>query len=78
MNAQRAHVGWRLWLWGVVASSVGGVMGFAVGFAVLVVVGGAAHAPVGFAGAVLGAGIIWYLVQEALGIYLRPLPWFMS
>ena len=28
--------------------------------------------------AVLGAGIIWYLVQEALGIYLRPLPWFMS
>ena len=28
--------------------------------------------------AVLGAGIIWYLVQEALGIYLRPLPWFLS
>ena len=28
--------------------------------------------------AVLGAGIIWYLVQEALGIFLRPLPWFMS
>ena len=28
--------------------------------------------------AVLVAGIIWYLVQEALGIFLRPLPWFMS
>ena len=25
-----------------------------------------------------GAGFIWYLVQEALGIFLRPLPWFMS
>lgn len=28
--------------------------------------------------ALLGAGVIWYLVQEALGIFLRPLPWFMS
>jgi putative tricarboxylic transport membrane protein len=28
--------------------------------------------------ALLGAGCIWYLVQEALGIFLRPLPWFMS
>ena len=26
----------------------------------------------------IGAGSIWYLVQEALGIFLRPLPWFMS
>ena len=27
----------------------------------------------------LGAAIfIWYLVQELLGIFLRPLPWFMS
>ena len=26
----------------------------------------------------IGAGFIWYLVQEALGIFLRPLPWFMS
>lgn len=26
----------------------------------------------------IGAGIIWYLVQEALGIFLRPLPWFVS
>ena len=25
-----------------------------------------------------GAGLVWYLVQEALGIFLRPLPWFMS
>ncbi len=28
--------------------------------------------------ALLGAGVIWYLVQEALGIFLRPLPWFLS
>ena len=28
--------------------------------------------------AMVGAGFIWYLVQEALGIFLRPLPWFMS
>lgn len=28
--------------------------------------------------ALLGAGAIWYLVQEALGIFLRPLPWFFS
>ena len=28
--------------------------------------------------ALVGAGCIWYLVQEALGIFLRPLPWFMS
>jgi len=28
--------------------------------------------------AVSGAFIIWFLVQEALGIFLRPLPWFMS
>lgn len=28
--------------------------------------------------AVIGAGVIWYLVQEALGIFLRPLPWFLS
>lgn len=27
---------------------------------------------------VAGAGVIWFLVQETLGIYLRPLPWFMS
>ena len=26
----------------------------------------------------IGAGSIWYLVQEALGIFLRPLPWFMA
>ena len=28
--------------------------------------------------ALLGAGIVWFLVQQALGIFLRPLPWFMS
>jgi putative tricarboxylic transport membrane protein len=28
--------------------------------------------------ALTGAGLVWYLVQEALGIFLRPLPWFMS
>ncbi len=27
--------------------------------------------------ALVGAGVIWYLVQETLGIFLRPLPWFM-
>lgn len=25
--------------------------------------------------AVIGAGFIWYIVQELLGIFLRPLPW---
>ena len=28
--------------------------------------------------ALVGAGFIWFLVQEALGIFLRPLPWFLS
>ncbi len=28
--------------------------------------------------ALIGALCIWYLVQEALGIFLRPLPWFLS
>ena len=28
--------------------------------------------------ALVGAGSVWYLVQEALGIFLRPLPWFMA
>lgn len=28
--------------------------------------------------AIIGAGFIWYLVQELLGIFLRPLPWFIS
>ena len=28
--------------------------------------------------ALVAVGAIWYLVQEALGIFLRPLPWFMS
>jgi putative tricarboxylic transport membrane protein len=28
--------------------------------------------------ALLGAGVVWFLVQQALGIFLRPLPWFMS
>jgi putative tricarboxylic transport membrane protein len=28
--------------------------------------------------ALLGAGVIWYLVQEALGVFLRPLPWFLG
>ncbi len=28
--------------------------------------------------ALVAVGCIWYLVQEALGIFLRPLPWFMS
>ncbi len=26
----------------------------------------------------VGTGLIWFLVQEALGIFLRPLPWFIS
>jgi len=28
--------------------------------------------------ALVGALCIWYLVQEALGIFLRPLPWFLG
>jgi putative tricarboxylic transport membrane protein len=28
--------------------------------------------------ALIGTLSIWYLVQEALGIFLRPLPWFIS
>jgi len=28
--------------------------------------------------ALIGALCIWYLVQETLGIFLRPLPWFLS
>jgi len=28
--------------------------------------------------ALLGAGSVWYLVQESLGIFLRPLPEFLS
>ena len=34
--------------------------------------------PMMFCVAVIGALSIWYLVQETLGIYLRPLPWFIS
>ncbi len=28
--------------------------------------------------AVTGAFVIWYLVQELLGIFLRPWPWFIA
>ncbi len=28
--------------------------------------------------AVLTAVVVWYLVQQVLGIYLRPLPWFLT
>lgn len=28
--------------------------------------------------ALLASGVLWYLVQELLGIFLRPLPWFLS
>jgi len=31
-----------------------------------------------FLSALVGTLSIWYLVQEALGIFLRPLPWFIS
>lgn len=27
--------------------------------------------------AVIATGVVWYLVQVVLGIFLRPLPWFM-
>lgn len=30
------------------------------------------------ASSLIGAGTIWYLVQEVLGIFLKPLPWFMG
>jgi len=28
--------------------------------------------------AVLATGVVWYLVQQVLGIYLRPLPYFLG
>lgn len=28
--------------------------------------------------AMAGTGVVWFLVQQALGIFLRPLPWFMG
>ncbi len=28
--------------------------------------------------AIVTAGVIWYLVQETLGIFLRPWPWFIG
>ena len=28
--------------------------------------------------ALVGTGLIWFLVEQALGIFLRPLPWFLS
>lgn len=28
--------------------------------------------------AVVAAGSVWYLVQEVLGIFMRPLPWFVG
>jgi putative tricarboxylic transport membrane protein len=28
--------------------------------------------------ALIAAGSIWYLVQEVLGIFLRPFPYFMG
>ncbi len=28
--------------------------------------------------AAIAAGSIWYLIQETLGIFLRPLPWFLG
>ena len=34
--------------------------------------------PIMILSAAVGAGCIWYLVQEALGIFLRPLPWFLT
>ena len=26
---------------------------------------------------VIAAGFVWYLVDEVLGIFMRPLPWFV-
>ena len=28
--------------------------------------------------ALAGAGVVWFLVQETLGIFLKPLPWFLD
>jgi len=28
--------------------------------------------------ALIGTGVVWFLVERALGIFLRPLPWFLS
>ena len=59
MPADRRRVGWRLWLWWVLASSVGWILGLAGGFAAGFAIGGAVSgiASQGAFGAVLGASI---------------------
>jgi hypothetical protein len=41
MAAERSHVGWRLWLWWVLASTTGLALGFAGGYAAGFAIGGA-------------------------------------
>ena len=59
MPADRGLLGWRLWLWWVLASSVGWVLGLAGGFAAGFAIGGAVSgiASQSAFGAVLGASI---------------------
>ena len=56
-----------------------GFLGSTVGFLVLGgLILGERKLHVLIAVAALAAGSIWYLVQEVLGIFLRPWPWFWS
>jgi hypothetical protein len=59
MAVEQNHVRWSLWLWWVLASSVGLALGFAAGFAAGFAVGGAlsATASQGVFGAVVGASV---------------------
>lgn len=59
MPVERSHVGWSLWLWWVLASSMGLALGFAGGFAVGFAIGGAISgiASQSVFGAVVGASV---------------------
>jgi hypothetical protein len=59
MAVERSNVGWRLWLWWVLASSIGWAVGLAAGFAVGFAIGGAisAIASQSVFGAAVGASV---------------------
>ena len=69
--AKRKYVGWSLWLWWVLASSIGGLLGlaggFAVGFAIDGAVSGIASQSVfgGIIGASIGA-LQWVVLRQQL------------
>ena len=67
MNGERAPVGWRVWLWWVLASTVGWIVGWIVGG----LVSGITDTAAGWAvlgavyGAITGAVLVWLLRQRA-------------